>query len=166
MSFIATDPCTHNSNNTWFTPMDIISLLGPFDVDVCTTKKRPYDIASQNIEIEECNSLEVDWCLFGKFVWMNPPYGKEIDPFIEKFKNHNNGIALVFARMGAPWMQSWVREKRGIFFLRKRIAFIDTNFKKRTNAGADSCLLYCGDEAKNRIKNSGLCGVFFDAEVL
>lgn len=160
MSFVATDPYSHNSQNTWFTPPEIVKKLGDFDVDVCTTIRRPFDIAKQNIEAERLDSLAVDWKIFGNFVWMNPPYGKEILPFIEKFKQHNNGIALVFARMGTPWMQQWIKEKKGVFFLRKRIAFIDINLKKGTNAGADSCFLYCGKEAERRIENSGLGGVF------
>lgn len=91
---------------------------------------------------------------------MNPPYGKEIGPFIEKFWDHGNGIALVFARMGTPWMQQWIERQGGVFFLRKRIAFIDINGVKGTNAGADSCLLYRGEVARNRIRESGLEGVF------
>ena len=164
MSFVSTDPQSHNSQNTWFTPPELVKQLGKFDVDVCTTIRRPFDIGVQNIEVERHNSLSVDRNLFGKFVWMNPPYGKEIFPFIEKFKTHNNGIALVFARMGTPWMQSWISENRGVFFLRKRIAFIDINYKKGTNAGADSCFLYCGDEARKRIENSGIDGVFIRSE--
>lgn len=160
MTFVSTDPQSHNSQNTWFTPKELTDKLGPFDVDVCTTERRPFDIGKQNIEVEKFNSLFVDWNLFGRFVWMNPPYGKEIEPFIEKFKEHNNGISLVFARMGTSWMQKWIYEKRGVFFLRKRIAFIDINFKKGTNAGADSCFLFCGDVAKRRIEESGIDGVF------
>ena len=158
MSFVSTDPNTHQSENTWFTPPEIVKSLGEFDMDVCTVSYRPFDIAKFHIEHDkDMNSLEINW---EGLVWMNPPYGKEINPFIEKFKNHNNGIALVFARTGTPWMQDWLESGGGVFFLRKRIAFISKEGKKGTNAGADSCLLYCGVEAQERIKKSGLKGVF------
>lgn len=157
-SFTATDPQSHNSENTYFTPKFIIDALGPFDLDVCTTIKRPFDTAKDHICVEQRNSLKEDW---SGFVWMNPPYGKEINPFIEKFKSHGNGIALVFARMGTEWMQDWVKNGLSIFFLRNRIRFIDKlGIRTKSNAGCDSCLLYCGVEARTRIEGSELVGVF------
>ena len=158
MSFVSTDPHLHQGENTWFTPQEIIERLRFFDMDVCTVSYRPFDVADFHIEHDKgMDSLDMER---KGFVWMNPPYGKEINPFIEKFKKHNNGIALVFARMGTPWMQDWVMSGGDIFFLRKRIAFISKEGKKATNAGADSCLLFCGEIARERIERSGLVGVF------
>lgn len=34
-SFISTDPNTHQSENTWFTPKVFIDALGSFDLDPC-----------------------------------------------------------------------------------------------------------------------------------
>jgi hypothetical protein len=97
MSFVSTDPACHQSENIWFTPPEIVNPLGKFYMDVCTVSYRPFDIAYHNACHDlGVDSLSIDWT---GGVWMNPPYGKEIVPFIEKFKCHNNGIALVFARM-------------------------------------------------------------------
>lgn len=160
-SFYGTDPNVHQSENTWFTPQKLIQNLGGlFDLDPCTVSYRPFDTAEVCIEYDlgHCG-LEIDWpkelC-----VWMNPPYGKEIEPFIEKFKSHGNGIALVFARMGTQWMQDWIEEGRGVFFLRKRVRFIDKFGKTHSSAGADSCFLWQGAEARERIMESGIEGVF------
>lgn len=57
-------------------------------------------------------------------------------------------------------MQGWIRSGNGIFFLRKRIAFISKDGKKGSNAGADSCFLYKGKLAREIIENSGIDGVF------
>lgn len=156
--FVGSDPSSHNSENTWFTPFEIVKPLGQFDVDVCTMSFRPFDVAKNHFEFDNGqNAFTLDW---EGFVWMNPPYGKEIAPFIEKFKQHGNGIALVFARMGTPWMQKWLSDGEGVFFLRKRIVFIDKHgVKGKANAGCDSCFLYVGEEAKQRILNSGIEGV-------
>jgi len=161
MSFVSTDPSNHQGENTWFTPPEIIQELGgKFDLDPCTVSYRPFDTAKMHFEHDrgECG-LQLDWHPDWE-VWMNPPYGKEIAPFIKKFKQHNNGIALVFARMGTPWMQEWVADGLGIFFLRKRVRFINKKGIPGTNAGADSCLLYCGKSSRNRILMSELQGVF------
>jgi len=153
-SFVSTDPNTHQGDNTWFTPKHIIDSLGPFDMDVCTVSTRPFDTATEHIEYDkgECG-LALGW--FG-YVWMNPPYGKEIEPFIKKFGQHENGIALVFARMGTPWMQEWISKGRDVFFLRKRVKFINRYGITGSNAGTDSCLLVCGSHAKDQVNKSGL----------
>jgi len=113
MTFVGSDPSSHQSENCWFTPLEIIKPLGKFDMDVCTMSFRPFDVAKEHIEHDKGqDSLNMSWkgC-----VWMNPPYGKEIEPFISKFKNHDNGVALVFARMGTPWMQDWILKGGGIY---------------------------------------------------
>lgn len=44
MSFVSTDPQSHNSENTWFTPIEF-SKIHPFDLDPCTVSYRPHDMA-------------------------------------------------------------------------------------------------------------------------
>lgn len=157
MTFVSTDPASHNSQNTWFTPKIFIDSLGPFDLDPATSKNRPFNTANEHYcKDNGQDGLTLNW---NGFVWLNPPYGKEISPFIKKFKRHNNGIALVFSRTGTPWLQDWISCGGKIFFLRKRVKFIDINHKQGSNAGADSCLLIAGDLAINRVLNSGLLGV-------
>lgn len=156
--FVGTDPANHNSENVWFTPPEIIKALGPFDLDVCTMTFRPFNTARKHIEHDKGqDAFKINW---KGFIWMNPPYGKEIEPFIKKFDEHHNGIALVFSRTGTPWFQNWIKEGGQVFFLRKRVAFINKQGVKGANAGTDSCLLFCGAEAYDRIKKSGIDGVF------
>lgn len=158
MSFCSTDPASHQSENTWFTPPEIVKPLGEFSIDVCTVSYRPFDIGLRHICHDKAeDSLSSEW---SGMVWMNPPYGKQIAPFIDKFKRHDNGIALVFARMGTPWMQKWIYDHGVIFFLRKRISFIDKTGKRATNAGADSCFLVAGKSAIEKVESSGLAGVW------
>lgn len=156
--FTSTDPASGQGENIWFTPPEIVKPLGHFDIDVCTVSFRPFDIAKKHIEFDKGqNAFKEEW---GGIVWMNPPYGKEIDPFIERFMKIENGIALVFARMGTHWIQKFLKEENEIFLLRKRIAFISKEGIKGTGAGADSCFLIRGQEAKIKIEFSGLEGVF------
>jgi hypothetical protein len=84
MSFVSTDPSNHQGENIWFTPPEIIKPLGAFDLDVCTVSFRPFDIAKHHIEFDKGqDAFQKEW---GGIVWMNPPYGKEIEPFIKKFR--------------------------------------------------------------------------------
>ena len=122
-TFVATDPASHQSENTWFTPKYFLDKLGAFDLDPCTVSFRPHDMARINISHDiGMDGLNIDW--FGD-VWLNPPYGQEIMPFIDKFIKHRKGVALVFARMGNKYMQKLISIGAMVFCLRKRIAFID-----------------------------------------
>lgn len=156
-SFYSCDPNTHQSENTWFTPKIFKDELGEFDLDVCTVSYRPFDFAKNHFEHDlGTDSLKENW--FG-YVWMNPPYGKEIAPFIDKFIKHSNGVALVFARMGTPWIQHFMLVGDAIFFLRKRVRFITKNLTQKHNAGADSCLLLMGETAISKIQKCKIQGV-------
>ena len=159
-SFVATDPHTHNGENTWFTPKFIFENLGVFDMDVATTIYRPFDTALKHLEVEKVDSLKTKW---SGCVWMNPPYGQEIGPFISKFLDHANGVCLVYSRTGTPWMQSILRNKLifnniKILFLRQRIRFISKDGSASSNAGADSCLIGMG-KGINYLRDCYLQGV-------
>jgi hypothetical protein len=41
------------------------------------------------------DGLQKEWV--GR-VYLNPPYGKGMERWLEKLKHHGNGIALIFAR--------------------------------------------------------------------
>ena len=78
----------------WLTPPDLVKKLGEFDLDPCSPINPPFVHAKNNFTVKE-NGLNKIW--FGR-VYMNPPYGKGMEMWIEKLKNHGNGIALIFAR--------------------------------------------------------------------
>lgn len=140
MSFTNTEPPTHQSENTWFTPVEFINTLGPFDLDPCTVSFRPFHTATKHYEHDlGDNGLELDW--FGD-VWLNPPYGKAIMPFIDKFISHKQGIMLIFARMGSEGVQKLIKSGAYCYCLRKRVYFIQKHGLRATNAGTDSILVF------------------------
>jgi hypothetical protein len=80
--------------DVWLTPPYVIEALGEFDLDPCASVDRPWDTAKSHYTIEDDGLLQ-PW--FGR-VWCNPPYGPKLGPFLRKMAEHENGIALVFAR--------------------------------------------------------------------
>jgi hypothetical protein len=159
MSFINTEPQTHQGENTWFTPPHFIEHLGPFSLDPCTVSFRPFDTAINHIERDkgECG-LSVEW--YGD-VWLNPPYGKEIMPFIDKFIEHKKGIMLIFARMGSEGVQKLIKAGATCYCLRKRVHFIQKEGLKVTNAGTDSILVFFDEKYYEKCRV--LDGVFIKA---
>ena len=109
-----------NHPNEWLTPPDIIKALGPFDLDPCAPINRPWPTAGRHYTIED-NGLQQPW--EGR-VWLNPPFGRVIEPFMRRMAEHQNGIALVFARTDTAWFQNHVfGAAKALFFVRGRIAF-------------------------------------------
>lgn len=167
MSFVATDPQNHEGENTWFTPKEFTEKLGPFDLDPCTASFRPFHTAKKHYEHDlGDNGLELPW--FGD-VWLNPPYGKQILPFIEKFISHKKGVMLIFARMGSPSVQKLISKGAYIYCLRRRVYFLQKHGLKATNAGTDSILVFFDEKYLDKCSSFDgvlIKGLSFDDENL
>lgn len=157
MSFTSTDTNSDSTEVTWFTPKEFIdNINGEFDLDPCTMTFRPFDIAKLNCEYDNGDDgLAVSWK--DKRCFVNPPYGKQIKPFIQKFIDEKpKGFMLIFARMGSQGVQDLLNNGAYCFLLRKRISFVDLSGTKRANAGVDSALFFFDiDEIKN-IRHEGV----------
>ena len=76
---------------------------------------------------------------------VNPPYGREIEDWMKKMVEHNNGVALVFARTDAKWFQRYVFVKAtSLLFLNKRISFCNPDGIKGGRSAASSVLAFYG----------------------
>ena len=64
-------------------------------------------------KLSYCNGLKQKW---HGTVWMNPPYGKFTENWLDKFIKHNNGIALVFSRTDTKWFQNYVKKSDAVLF--------------------------------------------------
>lgn len=160
-SFTALDSVTHEGGtNTWFTPREILSPLGTFDLDPCSQTFRPFDTAIRHVcEDEGKCGLSTEW--EGR-VWLNPPYGKTIKKWLDKLAAHGNGVALVFARVETTWAQEALERADAVNFLRGRISFIRADGGESSNAGMGSMLLAFGKQNVSAIR--GHKGVVFESE--
>jgi len=75
----------------WYSPAFIFNTLNVrFDLDVCHPA-RPTNVPCDKYFTKEDDALSQDW---HGFVWMNPPYSNP-RPFIEKWLDHGDGLALL-----------------------------------------------------------------------
>jgi len=108
---------TSGQSDEWYTPKFVFDALGcRFDLDVA----HPLNVGTHvPADLWYANrGLESEW--FG-FVWMNPPFGgrNSLEPWLDKFFDHGDGIALTPDRTSAPWFQSaWPRADL-VMFTRK-----------------------------------------------
>lgn len=154
MTYISTDPVSHQGKtSTWLTPLEIVSALGRFDLDPCGFPG--HDTADRLIVLPECG-ISASW--HGR-VWLNPPYGREQQEWLERLRLHGNGIALIFARLETRWIQPFL--SNGFFALRGRISFLNERKERVTNAGAPSMLIPFGRKNIGAILSSDLEGKWF-----
>lgn len=143
-------------SNDWITPKHIIDALGVFDLDPSACIPQPWMCANQSYTIED-DGLSKEW--FGR-VWLNPPYGKESEPFLERLWKHGDGIALIFARTETAMFFKHVWEKAdGLLFLKGRLFFHHPDgTRASSNSGGPSVLIAYGDKNVKALECSGLPG--------
>lgn len=127
------------ATDVWLTPLPLIKGLGDFDLDPCGYPCHP---TAKEIYLD--NGLVRPW--HGR-VWLNPPYS-EVGKWLDKMVEHNNGVALVFARLDTKWAQKILPKAQRVFFPAGRIKFMDLNFQYKWSAGAPSMFLSFGEHTK------------------
>ena len=140
----------------WLTPPFVIQDLGPFDLDPCSPKDRPWDTAKKHFTIDD-DGLLLPW---EGLVWLNPPYGPRTGDWLKKLSEHNNGIALIFARTETEMFHKYAWEKaKAMLFLKGRLFFHDHSGQKaKNNAGGPSVLIAYGAIAVERLNQSDIPG--------
>jgi hypothetical protein len=155
------------ASSDWRTPAYVFEALGcEFDVDVASpgAEFTPWIPAKSFITHD---SLRVAW---RDFAWMNPPFGGrgELEPWLKKFFEHGDGIALVPDRTSAPWWQRYAPRADLILFVAPKIKFLDENGTPGKSPAQGTCLLAIsarGCAALERAAERGL-GVLMRPEPL
>lgn len=142
----------------WYTPPYIIEALGnDFDLDPAAPKREWY--TARKCFTKEDDGLAQDW---KGFVFLNPPYSNlAMKLFIKKLSEHGNGIALIYSKVGNIMFHDYVFDKAtSIYFLRKRIKFIDIDGKEGKAPNANNCLIAYGEKGDEILKNLKLPGKY------
>lgn len=126
--------------DTWITPKYITDALGEFDLDPCAHTDMPWSHAKKEYTVND-DGLAQEWK--GR-VWLNPPFNRyKKEAWIEKMKDHKNGIMLIPATMETSIFQKHVwDDAKGILFLDHRPYFCKADGNKgSTNSGQTMCLI-------------------------
>lgn len=146
-----------NTTIEWLTPPALVKMLGEFDLDPCTPINPPFVHAKTNFNIND-DGLKKEW--FGR-VYMNPPYGRGMEMWIEKLKNHNNGIALIFARTETKCFFNHIWDDAdAVLFVKGRIKFYNIDGEQKGTPGAPSVFIAYGKENADILEKAGICGKF------
>lgn len=147
---------TRAETTTWLTPHFVHEALGTFDLDPCAA---PDWLTAQRHIILPEDGFTADW--EGR-VWLNPPYGDEVWPWLGKLAAHGQGTALIFARTETA---GFVREVWGkataVKFLHGRLHFhYPDGTRAPANSGAPSVLVAYGPNDAAQLAKSSLKGTY------
>lgn len=134
------------ATDEWYTPPHVFEALGcTFDMDVATPLDRRFVSVPARGWIFQ-DSLRQEW---RGFVWMNPPFGKRngIEPWLQKFFDHGNGVALTPDRTSAPWWQEYAPRADSILFVAPKLKFIGVDGKSGDSPAQGTCLMAAGERA-------------------
>ena len=135
------------TTDDWITPKELIDRLLPFDLDPCASVTQPWPCADRQYTVND-NGLLLPW---QGMVYMNPPYGRRLGAWLERLAEHNDGIALIFARTDTRAFFKNVWDKAtSLVFIRGRLTFCrpdGTRPKNGHNSGGPSVLIAYGKSA-------------------
>lgn len=141
------------ATDEWCTPPHVFAALGcQFDLDVAS----PGAEVTPWIPADEfwCrNALEAKW---RGFVWMNPPFGARngLVPWLQKFLDHGNGIALVPDRTSAPWWQDFAPLADLALFVSPKLKFIGADGKPGKSPAQGTTLLALGSDGSKALRQA------------
>ena len=147
----------YKTKDITLTPLGLINKLGKFDLDPCGFLGHN---TAERIIVPPKDGLKEKW--IGK-IWLNPPYSN-VEPFLEKMVEHNNGIALILASVETRWFHKYVWGKAsGILFIKGRPKFLREDGIEIQLMRATVLVSY-GEECNKLLKNSNLEGMFINLE--
>lgn len=139
----------------WLTPPDLLKKLGTFDLDPCSPINRPWNTAKNHYTSED-DGLSKQW--YGR-VFCNPPYGKETQRWLRKCAEHQNCIALTFARTETRMFFDSVWDKaHSVLFIKGRLHFYSLSGTRGGTAGAPSVLISYNEENTECLRHCGIAG--------
>jgi DNA N-6-adenine-methyltransferase (Dam) len=142
-------------SSEWFTPPDIFDALGlEFDLDPCSPGAGHW-VPARKIYTVEDDGLAQPW---RGLVFMNPPFGGRNGhvPWLRKFLEHGNGIAVVRAYTSSAWFNEYAVRAELMLFPRGKTKFIRPDGSIGRAPGHGIVLLGMGDVACEALRRSGL----------
>ncbi len=149
------EPCIGQSDE-WYTPPSIFKALDLiFDLDPCSPGAELCWVPARRVYTKRDDGLLRPWA---GSVFMNPPFGGRNGhvPWLRKFLDHANGVAIVRSYTSAAWFHEWAILADTLLFPRGKTKFIRPNGSVGKSPGHGVVLLGMGDAADAALRGSGL----------
>lgn len=146
---------TIGQSDEWYTPPEIFTALGlTFDLDPCSPGPSHW-VPARMVYTKANDGLSRPW--FG-CVFMNPPYGGRHGhiPWLRRFLQHGNGIAIVRAYTSSGWFHTWAVQAETMLFPRGKTKCIRADGTIGSQPGHGIVLLGMGEAANAALARSQL----------
>lgn len=150
------EPCI-GASDEWYTPQYIFDGLSTiFDLDVAAPIGGGPHVPARRWICE--NSLSQPW---EGFIWMNPPFGGRngLVPWLNKFFEHGNGIALTPDRTSAPWWQDAASKSDALMMIGGKVKFVRPDGSVGKSPGTGTTLFASGQEAVQSLRRARHAGL-------
>jgi hypothetical protein len=147
-------------SDDWYTPREFFAAFGlTFDLDPCSPGPGHW-VPATKIYTKADDGLSKPW---HGLVFMNPPFGGRYGhlPWLEKFLNHGDGIAVVRAYTSSDWWHAYVKRAESILFPRGKTKFVRPDGSVGKSPGHGVALLGMGPIGCATLEYSGL-GMYWD----
>lgn len=136
------------ATDEWYTPKWILDALPAFDMDPSAPVGGPLYRHAPLWWTQLDDGLSKPWV---GHVWLNPPYSAP-GAWMKRMADHDDGVALIFARTETKWWQDYVfGSASSVLFLRGRVRFVKPDGTVGASAPAPSALVAYGDWADEAI---------------
>lgn len=145
----------NGQTDEWYTPPEVFAALGcAFDMDVSPARHGKSHVPAS--VMLDGDGLAQPW---SGFIWMNPPFGgrNAISPWLAKFIEHGNGIALTPDRTSAPWFQAAMPLVDAVLFTRK-IRFLRPDGTEGISPSNGTALMAAGSKGTAALYGAAAAG--------
>lgn len=148
------------ASDEWYTPPYVFEALAlEYGDDVASPGQHvtPWIPAKRFITRD---SLTAKW---HGTVWGNFPFGGRngLVPWLTKFFEHGDGIALTPDRTSAPWWQTFARKADAILFVSPKIKFIDADGLPGPSPADGTSLMASGPHGVDALRRAAANGLGF-----
>lgn len=157
------DALLSSKSDDWATPPDFFDRLDEifnFQLDAAAS---PHNAKCSTFFTKTQNGLAQSWHPF-KRIWLNPPYGRGIEQWMQKaYEEANEGcvvVCLVSARTDTRWWHDWVKNKAKVTFIKRRLKFRNPDVcpdGRGNSVFASALVIYGLDFDYILNQGSGLC---------
>ncbi len=142
-------------SDDWYTPASIFEAMGmTFDLDPCSPGPDHW-VPARRVYTVDDDGLRQPW--HGR-VFMNPPFGGRNGhvPWLVKFLDHGNGIAVVRSYTSAAWFHDHMHRADAWLFPRGKTKFIRPDGSVGGSPGHGVVFVAMGDVCVRALVRSGL----------
>jgi hypothetical protein len=142
-------------SDDWYTPRAIFDALGlTFDLDPCSPGAGHW-VPARQVFTKADDGLSQPWA---GLVFMNPPFGGRNGhvPWLKKFLDHGNGVAIVRAYTSADWFHKHMARADAWMFPKGKTKFVRPDGTIGKAPGHGVVFVAMGDVSVNAVLNSGL----------